>query len=584
MDTVLWGPEKIAKHVVSGLLKMPADVGVSLFIAMHSPAQRVFGQSAYTPSSLRIVVKNLEAKYKDVTELNPEDVRWYSLIAQAAEEGLIEVACRFLAAARSHQKYLPRAEKAYVAATIEEIWSCMAGTTDDDSIRKLSSTICLLRAKLDGTDNHENIRKAFDTDLSPEDVELINKSLKQLKKDEDEWGLSACGIDNLDDGLPEDARIFAGLQEIVFQECGLRIFYHLVGQTFRLHDLPAAHLLKRAVDACLEAEKPAMDTSTSYAYILETLGNKPAAQRAVPVTDVPADHVIVAPRLGQAATYGDRRLSIKNHEHLSKPLKLMPSAVSPDELRELLTKEFPWMSAPIDLICRDMGLRESYGQREFSLPPMLIWGRPGTGKTRFVQRLAKHIGLPSDMISLAGAADDRALRGTGAGYSTANPSYPTLKISETKCPNPVLIFDEVDKSKAGGWNGDPIQTLLMWTERENAKAFFDDCLLTSIKLSFVNFFATANEIKDLPMPFLSRFRVIETPAPEPEHVRAIIGGVRADFAEEVGVDPRFIPELEEAELMYLEDIFAKHANVRSVIRMTQKLLDRRERIQREMPH
>ena len=85
------------------------------------------------------------------------------------------------------------------------------------------------------------------------------------------------------------------------------------------------------------------------------------------------------------------------------------------------------------------------------------------------------------------------------------PSYPVNKIAETKVANPILIFDEVDKCKADGRNGDPVATLLMMTERENASGYFNECLMAGVNLSYVNFFATANDISHLPLPFLSRF-------------------------------------------------------------------------------
>ncbi|MBD3661099.1 MAG: hypothetical protein HUJ11_02740, partial [Arenibacter algicola] len=121
-------------------------------------------------------------------------------------------------------------------------------------------------------------------------------------------------------------------------------------------------------------------------------------------------------------------------------------------------------------------------------------------------------------------------------------------------------------------------------EPENARKFFDECLMCDVDLSHINWVAMTNSLKGLTQPLLSRLRVIETPLPKPEHVPAIIGGVRADFAQEMGVDVRFVPLLDEAELLFLEKAFRDTPNVRTIIRMTQKLIRRHETKLRERPN
>ncbi|MEG3618735.1 AAA family ATPase [Magnetovibrio sp. PR-2] len=581
MQEVLLTPKEIGEHFSSCLVSMPnSEASDVIRILAQSHAA---GRSFVTPTrALRTELgkaSKVRDDYKKIDMDNPEIVRWFYWISRAIEDGMLTFALHLMNYARHYGNDLPRVESEYISASYDEIVGIVFGTTDSRSLHSLQSTFSAISLP---ESSGPHFLDLMIEGLNEETYAVIREKCDTDAESDHGWpGVDPVG---LEEALNGDLAQFCELADMVVRNWGTEMLARVASQVFVDHDLPAAWVILRVIWAKAIGDAR-IDTSTIDAYLHEVIPDNPEAAQAADVASsvaVPEGHVILAPNFGLAAT--SRRHAIKNYTNLGQPIELRPSKVSPEQLRQLLTNEFPWMALPIDLICRDMSLREAYGQKEFSLPPLLIWGRPGTGKTRFLQRMAKLIGLPSDMVSLAGAADDRSLRGTGAGYSSATPAYPVVKMSETACPNTVMIFDEIDKTAASGQNGDPLQTILMWTERENARGFFDDCLQTTVDMRHANFFATANQIKNLPMPLLSRFRVIETPSPEPDHVRSIINGVRADFAEEVGVDVRFVPEMDEAEIMFLEDVFAKHQNVRAVIRMSQKLLERRERLQRAQPN
>ncbi|MEG3619770.1 AAA family ATPase [Magnetovibrio sp. PR-2] len=584
-------PNEIASAVALALETMSDDDCIEIIRLFAEPATQTHVRSMPT-GRLKDALKEAGGEYARANIEDAKHVRWFFWVSCAVEERHIRLAALMLAYALHKKLQLSKHELAYLQATHKAILVRLFGTLNGPSIDDLMAVIRVYAnpwgdAFREGAEPNQ-ILPELEHSLHEDDLEQIVKILDADRKAGDGWAFD--GDDNspdLDKALAGDADQFCALSYLVHDKLSSAVLARLAGLVARDTDCGAARLLVRAFRAGAQAELNEVDTSTLDEYLHTRLDGLDATEMT-PANDdqyVPDGHVILAPNMPSAdAMSGERRRILKDFAVMREPLKLLEPQVSVDELRNRLLAEFPWMEQPIDLICKDLVLRQSYGQREYSLPPLLIHGAPGTGKTRFVQRLAKVLGIPSDMLSLSGAADDRMLRGTGFGWSSANPSYPVNKIAETKVANPILVFDEVDKTKADGRNGDPVATLLMMTERENAAGYFDECLMAGVNLSYVNFVATANDIAHLPLPFLNRFRVIETPKPEAEHLRAIIGGVRSDFADEVGVDHRFIPDLSEAEVMFLEGIFAKYGNVRTVIRMVQKLLGRRERMQREQPN
>jgi ATP-dependent Lon protease len=75
-----------------------------------------------------------------------------------------------------------------------------------------------------------------------------------------------------------------------------------------------------------------------------------------------------------------------------------------------------------------------------------IAGPPGTGKTTLVRHgIAKALGRPFVQISLGGATDASTLSGHSYTYEGATWGRIAANLMQTRCMNPVIFFDEVDK-------------------------------------------------------------------------------------------------------------------------------------------
>lgn len=223
---------------------------------------------------------------------------------------------------------------------------------------------------------------------------------------------------------------------------------------------------------------------------------------------------------------------LKQFEALRKPLtfRTLPSLDDLYGLRNTLSAEFPWADEAISLVLSDLIARRRHGVVRLGMAPILLVGSPGTGKTRFAQRLSDLLNTPSTVINLAGMTDVKLLKGVTRGWASNRPSRLVEFILQTKAPNPLFILDEIDKAHASSGNGgDPQAALLDLLEPGNAQRYQDIYLMAECDLSHCLYIATSNSLADLPAALLSRLRPVLFPAPGPEDTPVILNGIMRDM-------------------------------------------------------
>lgn len=241
----------------------------------------------------------------------------------------------------------------------------------------------------------------------------------------------------------------------------------------------------------------------------------------------------------------------RRYAALTDDLVLVP-APPPNVLKKELDAEFPWMAGITAKLTGHLALRHAVGSRTFHLPPTLLVGHPGSGKTRYVQRLFEAAGIPSRLLSLAGACDNRALQGTARGWNTAQPSLIAQTIANDCIANPGFILDEIDKVSPSRRNGNAWDTLHLLLEPRSAAQWFDECLLLPCDLTPVTFIATANSLSHLPRSLLSRFTIHYAPAPGDADRWTILSTLLSDVAADLGCEAERLPRLrpEDWELLH----------------------------------
>jgi len=252
----------------------------------------------------------------------------------------------------------------------------------------------------------------------------------------------------------------------------------------------------------------------------------------------------------------DRR-GLERFRPLLRPLPLAPWPRSLS-WAELLKQEFPWMAAVIDALEQQQVLAQRLGAGGLRLRPLLLLGPAGTGKTRFLQRLGEVMAAPTIFVPLAGSSDNTLLKGTARGWSSARPGFLVEMMLERKCPNPLVVLDEIDKVGLGRHNGRVWETLLTLLEPASSSKVLDEYLLGEVDYSAISWVATANSLEDLPVPLRSRWEVIRVGLPQAEDFDRILENVWRDVAREYGVDTVALPELDVTVRDLLQRTFARN--------------------------
>lgn len=211
-------------------------------------------------------------------------------------------------------------------------------------------------------------------------------------------------------------------------------------------------------------------------------------------------------------------------DDLEKRLELRGVATESEatEAISIVYEEHPWLAEPLDYIWKRRIDAIEYGRPWFQIPPILIWGPPGCGKTHFLSRLAELSGVQYRRLDYSSVEGGMSIAGTDARWSNSRPGAIVETIAQTGCANPLFFIDEVEKAKRNHGASDPYHALLPLLQRDTAKTFFDQSLSARVDLSFVSYAFAANEIWQLPAPLLDRLRIFEVRYPRGKQLRELI--------------------------------------------------------------
>lgn len=138
------------------------------------------------------------------------------------------------------------------------------------------------------------------------------------------------------------------------------------------------------------------------------------------------------------------------------------------------------------------------------IPPILLGGDPGIGKTRFSQELAKALGTVIRRLPFDNGQTGNVLLGSDKHW--ANTSYGVVfeMVVLGHFANPIILLDEIDK--ASHWkNSDPLASLHTLLEPATSQRVRDLSLEIEFNASRVIWIATANDLVRIPQSLRSRF-------------------------------------------------------------------------------
>lgn len=208
---------------------------------------------------------------------------------------------------------------------------------------------------------------------------------------------------------------------------------------------------------------------------------------------------------------------------------------------------FAWLRAQLTLVAR-------HGDQVVSLPPVLLVGPPGVGKTVVLRRLAEALDTPFLSLDMAAQQSGSRLSGSQLFWNNARAGDLFNELAMGRAANPIVLLDEIDKINPHS-QFSPASALYTLLERRTARSF-EDLFLPGIPLdaSRVLWFATANSTTGMDGALLSRFRVLHIPAPSREEMPVVCQSVYADLRAEASWGHAFPAQLDEAVIARLTQV------------------------------
>ena len=189
-----------------------------------------------------------------------------------------------------------------------------------------------------------------------------------------------------------------------------------------------------------------------------------------------------------------------------KPLQHIHQAF--DDLRVA----HPHFTEVIDFVCRHLVLA-SQSPLAIGLPPILLDGEPGVGKTHFSFELAEALGTSYERVAFDTPVTAATLMGSDRRWANTEFGLLFRLVCLGQYANPVIVLDEIDKAVSQR-NSSPLEPLHTLLEPITAQKLRDVSVNFEFDASMVSWIATSNNSRCLPPAILSRFTKFEICRPD----------------------------------------------------------------------
>jgi ATP-dependent Lon protease len=188
-----------------------------------------------------------------------------------------------------------------------------------------------------------------------------------------------------------------------------------------------------------------------------------------------------------------------------------PSANAIDRMMDKLRYEHPHFGEVIDLVRKQLLMAVKTG-RPLAVPPILLLGPPGVGKTHFCSTLAQCIGSVVHKISFDAAVTSSSLLGSDRNWGNSSTGALFEAVAIGDFANPVFLLDEVDKPRSGHYQS-PLASLHSVLEPVSNGTVTDISIQLEFSVRHVIFIAAGNDAWAIPSTLRSRFIEFRIDAP-----------------------------------------------------------------------
>lgn len=203
---------------------------------------------------------------------------------------------------------------------------------------------------------------------------------------------------------------------------------------------------------------------------------------------------------------------------------LMPIPVDYEAILSGWRLSFPNAESILDLLQECCALA-AIDDKVLRMPPIVIEGRPGCGKTFMAEEIGRVFGGEFRRVSMAGMEMGSELGGSDPSWSTTRVGKVLEALVYGGYANPVFLLDEIDKA-VGDPRFDPFAALHDLMEPASARRFrdrsFDRVALNAGNIIWI---ATANDADRIPAAIGSRLTRVSVEMPSASQVPAIVSSV-----------------------------------------------------------
>ncbi len=274
----------------------------------------------------------------------------------------------------------------------------------------------------------------------------------------------------------------------------------------------------------------------------------PGLLRVVLQHEAIVDGTLLEQRLTRSADSDVTRRSKEVLERLAAEGPDRPIARPPNwrEGLQELVREMPHFREPVRLLSNALALGEvSAGPTR--IPPLLLLGPPGVGKTHFSQTVAALLGTSHASLAFDQPGAGTGLRGSHKYWGNSHYGLLFELLCLGEYANPVVLLDEIDKAaveSSSHGSIKPLGQLHGALEPVTARRLSDVSLDLEFDASQVTYIATANSLRGIEPSVLSRFEIFSIEPPEPreavETARRVAKSVlgRLGLGERLRFDPK----------------------------------------------
>lgn len=238
-----------------------------------------------------------------------------------------------------------------------------------------------------------------------------------------------------------------------------------------------------------------------------------------------------------------------------------------DEIAAALHADMPWMGHGTEQVWQAMRSSVREDALRLRLPPMLLVGPPGIGKSHWARRMGELLGMSTTVVEATGEPASFAIVGSQHVWASAGLSRLVDMVLRTRMANPLVVIDEIEKAgearSTSGRSWNLANALLPPLERSTAAQWSCPYFRVVFDMSWVGWVMTANSTEGLPAPLLSRVPPLRLPHLAREQ---LIG-----FAQQQAVR-RGLPEEVTDEIAAILESLSEHdrPSLRSVVRMVER--------------